>query len=403
MSRRTTLRRRAVSVAAGVLALAACGRAPTPVTQPIYTGPDGSRVAPQPAGPSLNKPSHVATPSETVPQAQPGPIVAPVAPPTVALPLAPEIPPMPLVPITPGPRLIAFTSELDWNGITFASFSPFSLTGFAGLFVYDDMLKDNYALPGAGLGVRNPEIFDNGTKVLFDRIDGTIWFYDVLAELNVQFNDTNTLGVPVIRPSINETGTIMTFVAVPAFVYNRGIAMIWMNGVVAEISKVNAVGALRGGISWIRVSGNGTWATFTTGDGGLFVYDVFNPTVYEVLDARVAGGFATHPDISFDGSQVVWTGIDPGDGTLKIFRYDRIGGLVDPMPFANVAMNAIDTFDPEFLTPDGTWFVYGAFIGSRDGGFRVLAYNWLTEAVRTLTILNNVIGDGINLISDLDD
>ncbi len=402
MSRKLTLSREAISAAAFALALAACGRSPAPVTQPL--APIGAYpsapAAADPAVPAINRPSHVDQAPQPAPQPQEAtPAIAPPVLPA-ELPLAPI---MPAIPITPGPRLIAFTSELDWGGITWAGFTPFNLTGFSGLFVYDDMLKDNYALPGAGLGVRNPEIFDNGTKVLFDRVDGTIWFYDVLAELNVQFNDTNTLGVPVIRPSINEPGTIMTFIAAPGLAFNRGYAMIWMNGVVAELAKVNAVGALRGGISWIRISGNGTWAVFTTGDGGLFLYDVVNPMVFEITDARVAGAFSTHPDISFDGSQVVWTGIDAGDGSLKMFRYDRLAQLVDPMPFANLAMNAVDVFDPEFLTPDGTWIVYDAFIGSRDGGFRVLAYNWLTEAVRTLTILNNVIGDGINLISDTED
>lgn len=390
------------------LTLAACGGPPAQVTRPAQpltapAGPGQPVAEDAPAGGT--RPSHLGNPAA---DQAPGPLESPemppgpAVPPPVPAPVAAPIPPIPAIPITAGPSLIAFTSNLDWGGVDVNGFAPFRLAGLDGLFVYDDILKDVYALPGAGPGIQNPQVFDNGTKIVFNRADGTIWFYDVLGEINVQFNDVNALGVPVIRPSITLDGSVKTFIAAPGWNWGGGFAMIWINGVLAELAKVNAVGALRGGIRWIRISGNGAWAVFTTGDGGLFVYDVLNPAVFEVTDARVAGIFATHPDISWDGSQIVWTGIEPGDGSLKIFRYDRVAGLVDPMPFANVAMNAFSAFTPRFLGPDSTWITYGVSIGGPHGAFRVLGYNWLTEAVRTLTILNNVAGQGIQLVSDLD-
>ncbi len=405
--------RRAIVAAACALTLAACGRPPAPqVTQPV--GPiawqpgmtDKAKSDPEAGKAGGTNASHVdAQPgTETQPAPAPEPLPLPPEPlPVLPPPVVAPVPAIPAIPITPGPTLIAFTSRLDWRGVDVAGFEPFHLGGISGLFVYDDFLKDNYNLPGAGLGIENPQVFDNGSKVLFNRVDGTIWFYDILAEIVVQFNDVNVLGVPVIRPSITFDGSVMTFIAAAGWDCAAGIAMIWINGVTAELAKVNAVGAFRGGVRWIRISGGGQWAVFTTGDGGLFVYDVMNPAVFEVTDARVAGGFATHPDISWDGSQIVWTGIDPGDGTLKIFRYDRIGGLIDPMPFANIALNAEDAFSPRFLGPDSTWITYGVSVGGHRGNFRVLGYNWLTEAVRTMTILNNVQGEGIQLVSDVAD
>lgn len=410
MTRSFAFGSRAVVSAMCALTLAACGRPPAQVTQPVQpiSAPigmaDPAASDDMPAGRNRGtNPSHVGVapePQGPVPAPE-APMAAPVMPaPVLPAPVVGAVPPVPVIPITAGPTLIAFTSRLDWRGINVAGFDPFFLSGLDNLFVYDDVLKDNYALPGAGVGIENPQVFDNGTKVLFNRVDGTIWFYDVLGEINVQFNDVNILGVPVVRPSITLDGSVMTFIAAPGWNWGGGYAMIWINGVLAELAKVNAVGAFRGGIRWIRISGNGRWAVFTTGDGGLFVYDVMNPMVLEVTDARAAGFYATHPDISWDGSQIVWTGIEPGDGSLKIFRYDRINALVDPMPFANIAMNAFDAFTPRFLGPDTTWLTYGVSIGSRRGGFRVLGYNWLTEAVRTLTILNNVAGQGVQLISD---
>ncbi len=384
MSRKMTLHRRALFAGACALTLVACGRtvpqapptgsSPTPVTVPVGVGPGGNLTAPS------DLPSSSAS--------------DPVTPSQVALPAI----------STPfdvsGPTQIAFTSDLDFRGISLSYFTPFSLTGIQGLFVYDDASKDNYAIPGAGVGIENPQIFDGGTKVVFDRVDGTIWFYDLLTELTVQFNDVNGTGYYVTRPSITQDGTVMTYVGVPGWVWPSGVAFIWINGVVAELSKVNAVGMLHGGISWIRISANGRWAVFTTGDGALFTYDVVNTTVYQVTDARVvASGYATDPDISPDGSQIVWSAIEP-DGSMRIYRYDRVAGLVDPMPFANLAMGASSAFDPRFLGPDGSWITYEVFTAANWGGFRVLGYDWITEAVRTFSILNSVQGEGDQRVSN---
>lgn len=95
------------------------------------------------------------------------------------------------------------------------------------------------------------------------------------------------------------------------------------------------------------------------------------------------------PDISPDGTQVVFTALSGGRPT--IFRFDRVSQLIDPLPFANAAFGAIATLAPQFIGVDGVKLYFQAL--SPEGCFprcRVLEYDWITERVRTLTVLNSV-------------
>jgi WD40 repeat protein len=276
-------------------------------------------------------------------------------------------------------------------------------------------------LPGAGEDINNPQLF-GAARVVFDRETANckrqIFFYDVVGELLVDFNDVNGLG-SVKRPSISADGTVMTFILEGKRHHEgdgggdagRGSggggdwgdpdrAMIWINGVVADLAKVNAIGADHCGVKWIRLSCDGHWAVFTTGDGQLYVYDVINPTLHQVTEALVVGdGFASHPAISPDGSQIAFAS---GDG--RVYRYDRIAGLVDPMPFLNRAFNAEYTTDPMWECTDNAHIYVEQFIHPKEAQCveRVTEYNWLTETVAALTVLNGVDGTGFQAISDLD-
>jgi hypothetical protein len=276
------------------------------------------------------------------------------------------------------------------------------INGHFKLFVYDRTIGDNYALVGAGEDIQNPTLFSQ-SRIVYERDfrgKGQIAFYDAVAELNVYFNDVNGLG-SVRRPSITYDGTAMVFLLEQRREAFRGRAMIWINGVVADLAKVNAVGDLHGGITWIRISCDGRWATFTTADGGLFVYDVINPMAHQIVDARAVGnGHASHPAISPDGTQIAWA-----DSSGFVYRYDRINNLVDPMPFLNAAFNADFVTDPLFLCYDNA-HIYAELKtqGPKENCvWRVVEYNWITETVAGLTILNNVLGEGYNLVSDLED
>ncbi len=270
--------------------------------------------------------------------------------------------------------------------------------GKTGLFVFDRTLADNYALPGAGTDIQNPALF-SGNRIVLEREEsglGRIYFYDLVAELLVSFNDVNSSG-SVRRPSISSDGTVMTFVLEAQSSPLRGRALIWLNGVVADLAKVNAIGTLHGGITWIRLSCDARWAVFTTADGRLFVYDVVNPIAHEIADARVVGaGFASHPAVSPDGTQIAWA-----DAAGFVFRYNRIADLVDPMPYLNLAFNNFFITDPVWLCGDNAHIYAELYTEGAPGVWRIVEYNWITETIASLTILNNVLGEGTQVISDL--
>ncbi|MBM3268864.1 MAG: hypothetical protein FJZ01_14585 [Candidatus Sericytochromatia bacterium] len=317
--------------------------------------------------------------------------------PSTVLPLPPAA--APVLPVAPVAPVLGMTVGAPVPLIPFVSY----INGHFKLFVYDRTIADNYALPGAGEDIQNPTLFSN-SRIVFERDfygKGKIAFYDAVAELNVFFNDINGLG-SVRRPSISFDGTVMTFLLEKYPEAFKGKAMIWINGVVADLAKVNAVGDLHGGITWIRLSCDARWATFTTADGHLFVYDVINPMVHEILDAQLVGdGYASHPAISPDGTQIAWA-----DSSGFVYRYDRIANLTDPMPFLNSAFNAKFVTDPMFLCWDNAHIyaeLYTKGATRYDKVWRVVEYNWITETIAGLTVLNNVLGDGVNLISDLED
>lgn len=384
-------------------------------------------------------------------------------------------------PPTPAPVVAPFVAPLC-NYLAFTA----NIGCYDKLFLYDDILKDNYALPGAGENVNNPQYFD-GDKIIFDRC-GRIFVYDLKGEVLCALNDINGLGVPVHRPSASWAGDKVVFTDY------CGRAYLWCCNPcisVCELAKINALGR----INWIRISADGLWAVFTTCEGCLYVYDICNPMVCLIADARdvcVEGcdkelAFITHPAISATGRQIAFTAVGFGrHGCPKtsIWRYDRVTGCLDPMPFANAALNNLLVVDPLFKCYDEENIYYEALIpGFREKadyhlytdddladivaltirlmdsnidwddligflenaenyvenanrrelerladfvtrylhmqscdvqrvrgristnileGFRVLDYNWLTETVRTLTIVNNVHGDTETLISDPD-
>lgn len=312
--------------------------------------------------------------------------------PVVLVPPAPVTPVAePVAPVVEANRYLAFTAWLDYYPDYGCGISS------SQLFVYDDLLKDNYALPGAGGGIANPECYLGGRYIVFDR-GGQILFYDVERHLACAFNNVNGCG-PVARPSISEDGQTLVFVGYPGPIgpcgSDGGVAYLWSCGAVCELSKVNVAATPEGGVNWIRISADGRWAVFTTALGGLYLYDLQNPMVLAVPDVHDVGGFAAMPDISPDGTQLVFTALDRSCGRPTIFRFDRLSGMIDPLPFANAAFGSIAACNPQFLGGDGVHLYFQAL--SPEGcypRFRVLEYDWITERVRTLTVLNSVtIGD----------
>jgi hypothetical protein len=104
---------------------------------------------------------------------------------------APVLAPAPLAPVLPAVGLAIGPTPITL--IPFVSY----INGHFKLFVYDRSIADNYALPGAGEDIQNPQLFSN-SRIVFDREGhrgrSQIYFYDVVAELLVSFNDVNGLG-----------------------------------------------------------------------------------------------------------------------------------------------------------------------------------------------------------------
>ncbi|MEB3299891.1 MAG: hypothetical protein VKO21_10450 [Candidatus Sericytochromatia bacterium] len=381
----------------GLLAATALGCASSPTQQPPTGQPPAGNVT-VPVASELGGGGNPTSPSS-------GAAVAPIAPAV----------PIPGLSIGAAPTMLPFVSVIG---------------GQKQLFVYDRTISDNYALVGAGIGVNNPEVFSSG-RVIFDRRQGRrsqIFVYDVVAELLVALNDVNGLG-SVRRPSMSFDGTAMTFILESERRDDVPKAMLWLNGVVADLAKVNAQGSCEGGINWIRISCDARWAVFTTLAGRLYVYDMLNPMIHEIAQARLYGQIS-HPAISPDGTQIAFAASDG-----NVYRYDRVANLVDPMPFLNYAFTNYDVTDPKFVCFDNA-HIYtemltrgGDILTNRlpdpkcedddcreegDSGHggprpprtlvrRVTEYNWITETLATLTVLNNVAAEGDQQISDLGD
>jgi hypothetical protein len=170
----------------------------------------------------------------------------------------------------------------------------------------------------------------------------------------------------------------------PAYGRDGGVAYLWANGCTVELAPVNATAACQGGVNWIRISADGCWAVFTTALGGLFTYDFQTQMVCTVADACAVGP-ASMPDISPDGTCVAFTALSGPCGAPAIFVYNRVTDCLDPLPFANVAANAIATFNPQFL---GTNQLFYEAVLPDCAAPRLFAYNLDLRLVRTLSVLN---------------
>lgn len=275
-------------------------------------------------------------------------------------------------------HVIAYTTKFDY-------YPNFCCGATNQLYYYDDYAKDNFVLPGAGPNVFNPEAFAGGTAIAYER-DGLLWRYDLASGNPCLFSNIPFFAA---RPSITEDGCFMTYVGFPGgccpgYGHDGGLAYLWANGMSCELGTVNATAACQGGVNWIRISADGRWAVFTTACGGLYTYDVATEAVCLVADAAAIGP-ASMPDISPDGSLIAFTALAGRCGAPAIFLYNRVTDCIDPLPFANLAVNAEATFNPQFLGMNQLF--YQAMVPGCNTP-SLFAYNIALRLTRTLSILN---------------
>ena len=152
----------------------------------------------------------------------------------------------------------------------------------------------------------------------------------------------------------------------------------------AFLSKVNALAAQHGGLTSIAVDGPGDWLVFTTGDGGLYLYDIRRLRVQALLPDELSSGRFHAIGATIDpvwGRYVVWT-----DAVRQsLFILDRWAQRLDTVPYAAIAWNA-DEVTGSFQGNDPFNVVLLSL--AADGSFRLMTYNLLTELLTRITWLD---------------
>jgi len=278
-------------------------------------------------------------------------------------------------------RFIAFTADLGWQ---------------AGLFLYDDQLKEvwnlNQALAGLNLSGNDlrrlePYAFADG-KVLF-QVDGQVFYYDLVTEerVTVAVDADTDNGQPVVTAHgemlayINTEGNVVLKLTDGAYFTKTRV----LTKIAAEADFVGS------DVSDIDLSGDGRWLVLNI-RGMLYMYDVANPRLFQLLPLSSlalmgVGGAIGDVAISQDGRHIAFTAA----GRLLVL--DRQSGYIDTVPYTNM--------EGEICNPV---FVGGKLLFEIDtpNGYRIWKYDIATEQIRMMVVLNNTLGERgqDNLISE---
>ncbi len=171
----------------------------------------------------------------------------------------------------------------------------------------------------------------------------------------------------------------------PSITVVPGAEIDWYLAKPRFLSKINALAVRHGGLTSINVDGANTAVVFTTTDGGLYLYTPLAPQVVALLpNAAISDNFHA----AFAAIDPVWGRFVVWHDTARrgLFTLDLWTGLVDSMPYANLALDAVNVQAPAFVESD-PYHVFFA-VELADGTFRILCYNLVTEQVTNLTLLN---------------
>lgn len=326
-------------------------------------------------------------------------------------------------------RFIAFTACRPRDG------------GIAGsLFLWDDALKDIYLLNGALAGLKpegkaaggplscvdleqlNPWIFAPGKILLcFGR---AIYVYDMLTEeriLGVSDGQAPANGGP--RATITADGKLLTYISNKGTIVLKPVDPLYatktreLTKIAAEVNALHNQHEGNGTIRDAGISGDGHWLVVNV-NGLLYLYDVENRHLFQLLPLSgkaLAGNreLIGHVAISHDGRLIAFTvGTDDllHNRDFRLLVLDRQTGMIDTVPSANsgdtISGSAFSTviLNPRFCHDNRSLLFETALgvpaapnqkttclIPYRD--FRVWRYDLLTETLRSLVILNNVLGE----------
>lgn len=269
----------------------------------------------------------------------------------------------------------------------------------ARLYVYDKPKEEVFAYPGAGKGI--DFAFLIGTERFMFQQDNGIHVYDHKKETNLTMVDPRLVGGFAFEPTTDNANNTYFLATDDPVEAALGIGEVYVIRTIKQateslnfpwdpvakpvyLSPVNAVGARHGRISSVNINGAGDALVFTTAEGGLYLYNQWTCEVHELRTNRELGeGRASSVGIDFPwGRWVVWE-----DFVLqRIFLLDRWTGLIDTVPYANLALDALAVRFPFFSGYDPWHVFFTVFLP--DGSMKLYAYDHRTEAISNLTLLN---------------
>ncbi|HEY9856869.1 MAG TPA: hypothetical protein V6D05_14090 [Stenomitos sp.] len=325
-------------------------------------------------------------------------------------------------------------SPVEGIGVALAPPTPYRYLAFTAcrdgdlagsLFLWDAALQDVFILNGAlaGLGPLskavhepkdcaaivqlNPRAFGPG-KVLLS-FGPKVLVYDPATEERITAaTDGRSLALGGPKAVVSSDGKLLAYVSCRGTLVLKPTDPVYstktreLTKLAAEIAALADRKGYGGVIKDFDLSGDGTCLILNI-DGAVYFYDVLHPRLYQVapLDGTALAGLGDgfgHVAISPDGTLVACTIIGQ-----RLLVFDRKSGHIDTVPYANLGGTLNDrvlVFDPLFGL-DGRSLYFETWVG---GTFKVWCYDVMTETLRTLAILNDVLGENLDdiLVSEPD-
>lgn len=283
-----------------------------------------------------------------------------------------------------------------------------------GLFLWDAALQDVYVLNGAiaGLGPLskdvagprecmelaqlNPRAFGTG-KVLFS-YGPRVFVYDMVTEERiVAATDGRPFAKGGPRAVITQDGKLLAYVSLNGTLVLKPTHPVYatktreLAKIAAELAAIPGRKGYGGVIKDFDLSGDGKCLVVNI-DGAVYFYDVAHPRLYQVapLDGGALAGQGDgfgHVALGIDGNLVACTIVGQ-----RLLVFDRKRNHLDTVPYANLG-DTVDrhalVLDPLFGV-DGRSLYFEVLVGDT---LKVWCYDVVTETLRALVILNNVLGE----------
>ncbi len=152
-------------------------------------------------------------------------------------------------------------------------------------------------------------------------------------------------------------------------------------GVAYAVAPINAFAVLHGGITSLRIASYGTFAVFSTADGGLYLYSIFDKKVLSLLPNQLLEQrhFADAPRVDpFYNRLLVWQDLRHN----TVYLMDLWTGAVDTVPTLNRFTRGVVEPDPKFIDAFHVAFTYQ--VSPDDVVSRIAVYNVLSQSILAL-------------------